>query len=144
MNIIDSLNDAIAQALNNLYDIHVTAADVVLQETRKEFVGDYTLVVFPYVKQARKSPEAVASEIGAAVKNLLPLVKGYNVVKGFLNLEVADEYWASYVWDHVGEESYGYAAAPEDAAPVVVEYSSPNTNKPLHLGPSDFRPAKRI
>ena len=134
MNIIDSLNDAIAQALNNLYDIHVTAADVVLQETRKEFVGDYTLVVFPYVKQARKSPEAVASEIGAAVKNLLPLVKCYNVVKGFLNLEVADEYWASYVWDHVGEESYGYAAAPEDAAPVVVEYSSPNTNKPLHLG----------
>ena len=101
MNITTTLSQAVADALKNLYGIETDAKTIVLQDTRKEFKGDYTLVVFPYVKQARKSPEAVAGEIGEAVKAALPLVEGYNVIKGFLNFEVADSYWISFVSEKV-------------------------------------------
>ena len=134
MNITTTLSQAVADALKNLYGIETDAKTIVLQDTRKEFKGDYTLVVFPYVKQARKSPEAVAGEIGEAVKAALPLVEGYNVIKGFLNFEVADSYWTSFVAEKVTDASFGMVKADPNEAPVVVEYSSPNTNKPLHLG----------
>lgn len=97
MDITVSLSQAVADVLKKLYGIEADAKSIVLQDTRKEFKGDYTLVVFPYVKQARKSPEAVASEIGEAVKNTLPEVAGINVIKGFLNFEIADSYWTSFV-----------------------------------------------
>ena len=97
MNIISSLTQTISQSLESLYGIVQPAGDIVLQETRREFSGDYTLVVFPYVKQARKSPEAVGQEIGTYVTQHLPLVSRYNVIKGFLNFEVADSYWLQFV-----------------------------------------------
>ena len=134
LNITDSLTKAIAQALKELYGVEQSASSIALQDTRREFRGDYTLVVFPYVKQARKSPEAVANEIGEAVKNLLPEVSGFNVIKGFLNFEIADSYWLHFLAETVVKSDYGIVKADANSAPVVVEYSSPNTNKPLHLG----------
>jgi arginyl-tRNA synthetase len=134
LNINDSLTGAISQALKELYGIEQQPADVVLQETRRDFKGDSTLVVFPYVKQARKSPEAVAAEIGEAVKKALPEVSGYNVIKGFLNFEIADSYWLRFLAETAGKPLYGITKSDANTAPVVVEYSSPNTNKPLHLG----------
>lgn len=128
------LKQAIASSLYTLYNIEATPEKIILQATKKEFVGDFTLVVFPYVKQARKSPEQVAQEIGAAVQAQAEDVKSYNVIKGFLNFEIADSYWSRFVAELVGDETYGLKAADPKAAPVVVEYSSPNTNKPLHLG----------
>ncbi len=133
-NINDSLAGAISLALKELYGIEQQPADVVLQETRRDFKGDSTLVVFPYVKQARKSPEAVAAEIGEAVKKALPEVSGYNVIKGFLNFEIADSYWLQFLAEKASDPLFGLAAVDAKASPVVVEYSSPNTNKPLHLG----------
>ena len=134
MNIVDTLSQSISDALAALYGIEAPAGGIQLQDTRRDFAGDYTLVVFPYVKQARKSPEAVANEIGNHVAQHLPLVKGYNVIKGFLNFEVADEYWLQFVRQTARNGRYGLADVDENEAPVVVEYSSPNTNKPLHLG----------
>ena len=134
MIITDALTQAVAAALKSLYGIEQEAENIQLQETRKEFAGDYTLVVFPYVKQARKSSEAVAAELGEAVKQSLGEVSGYNVVKGFLNFEIGDQYWAQFIAERAGESRYGLTDAGTEDTPVVVEYSSPNTNKPLHLG----------
>ncbi len=134
MNIVTSLTQAISQALQSLYGIEQQACDIVLQDTRREFSGDYTLVVFPYVKQARRSPETVAQEIGGYVKDNLPMVCGFNVIKGFLNFEVADEYWVKFVAEEASDTTFGLRQADPNSPQVVVEYSSPNTNKPLHLG----------
>ena len=134
MSITESLSIAISQALNHLYSINLLPGSIPLQETRRDFSGDYTLVVFPFVKQARKSPEAVANEIGDHVKEHHPEISAFNVVKGFLNFEVADGYWLRFVAERAGDARFGLAEVPADASPVVVEYSSPNTNKPLHLG----------
>ena len=128
------LQQAVAEVLNSLYNIEAKAENVVLGATKKEFVGDFTLVVFPYVKAARKSPEMVANEIGAAVAEKVADVKGYNVIKGFLNFEISDAYWTKFVNELMGNATYGLKPVDENAAPIVVEYSSPNTNKPLHLG----------
>ncbi|MBR5092396.1 MAG: arginine--tRNA ligase, partial [Bacteroidales bacterium] len=134
MNIATSLSQVISQALNALYSIEQAPSDIVLQETRRDFSGDYTLVVFPFVKQARKSPETLANEIGTHVIQHLDLIKNYNVVKGFLNFQVADTYWLQFVAANAALPGFGLAEASVDAPPVVVEFSSPNTNKPLHLG----------
>lgn len=129
-----NIQKAVSSALKSLYNIDAAPESVVLQTTKKEFVGDYTVVVFPYVKQARKSPEMVANELGAAVKELVAEVSDFNVIKGFLNFSVADSYWVSFVGDCGGNTGYGLKKPAADAKPVVIEYSSPNTNKPLHLG----------
>ena len=128
------LQQAVADALNRLYSLEVSPDTVVLQATKKEFTGDYTVVVFPYVKQARRSPEQVANELGAMVKESVSEVAGFNVIKGFLNFEIADNYWVDFVSEKNLDSSFGFKKANPDEAPVVVEYSSPNTNKPLHLG----------
>ena len=128
------LQQAVADALNRLYSLEVSPDTVVLQATKKEFTGDYTVVVFPYVKQARRSPEQVANELGAMVKESVSEVAGFNVIKGFLNFEIADNYWVDFVSEKNLDTSFGLKKANPDEAPVVVEYSSPNTNKPLHLG----------
>ena len=130
----NNLQQAVANALKSLYGIEAAPGTVVLQATKKEFEGDYTVVVFPYVKQARKSPEQVGNELGAEVSKAVAEVSGYNVIKGFLNFSVSDSYWAEFVDSKAGDASYGLRKALPDAKPVVVEYSSPNTNKPLHLG----------
>ena len=129
-----NLQQAVASALKKLYGIEAAPDTVVLQATKKEFEGDYTVVVFPYVKQARKSPEQVGNELGAEVNKAVAEVLGYNVIKGFLNFSVSDNYWIHFVDDKADDASYGLKKALPDAKPVVVEYSSPNTNKPLHLG----------
>ena len=134
MYITDHLTQSISAALASLYGINIDAADITLQETRREFAGDYTLVVFPYVKQAHKAPDAVANEIGAHVAANMPEVAGYNVVKGFLNFEIGDGYWLRFLAATAADDSFGLTKADDADAPVVVEYSSPNTNKPLHLG----------
>ena len=128
------LQQAVADALNRLYSLEVSPDTVVLQATKKEFTGDYTVVVFPYVKQARRSPEQVANELGAMVKESVSEVAGFNVIKGFLNFEIADNYWVDFVSEKNLDTSFGFKKANPAEAPVVVEYSSPNTNKPLHLG----------
>ncbi len=130
----NNLQQAVANALKSLYGIEAAPGTVVLQATKKEFEGDYTVVVFPYVKQTRKSPEQVGNELGAEVSKAVAEVSGYNVIKGFLNFSVSDSYWAEFVDSKAGDASYGLSKALPDAKPVVVEYSSPNTNKPLHLG----------
>ena len=129
-----NLQQAVSAALQSLYSIDAAPDTVVLQTTKKEFQGDYTIVVFPYVKQARRSPEQLANELGAAVKERVAEVTDYNVVKGFLNLSVSDSYWSQFIAQTACEPSYGLRTANPNAKPVVVEYSSPNTNKPLHLG----------
>ena len=129
-----NLQQAVSAALQSLYSIDAAPDTVVLQTTKKEFQGDYTIVVFPYVKQARRSPEQLANELGAAVKERVAEVTDYNVVKGFLNLSVSDAYWSQFIAQTACEPSYGLRTANPNAKPVVVEYSSPNTNKPLHLG----------
>ncbi len=129
-----NLQQAVAGALKRLYGIEVSPDTVVLQATKKEFVGDYTVVVFPYVKQARKSPEQVANELGADVKEAVAEVADFNVIKGFLNFSVDDAYWVRFVSDEAADPDFGITKPNPSASPVVVEYSSPNTNKPLHLG----------
>ena len=134
MNIAISLSQAISHALKDLYAVEQPPENIVLQETRRDFSGDYTLVVFPYVKQARKSPEAVGQEIGAHVQERHAEVAAFNVIKGFLNFEIADSYWLQLVAENAENTTFGIRNSSSDSAPVVVEYSSPNTNKPLHLG----------
>lgn len=128
------LQQSIAKCLNILYGIESTPESIILQDTKKEFTGDYTLVVFPYVKLARKSPEMVANEVGSMLKTEVPQVVSFNVVKGFLNISITDSYWTSFAADIYGNTAYGLKTVNPNQAPIVVEYSSPNTNKPLHLG----------
>ena len=128
------LQQSVSAALKQLYGLDILAENIVLQKTKKEFEGDLTIVVFPYVKAAKKSPEAVAEELGQYVKENVANIESYNVIKGFLNFVVRDSYWLAFVEENIGKSHFGYIEAGEDSAPIVVEYSSPNTNKPLHLG----------
>jgi arginyl-tRNA synthetase len=131
------LKDGIRAALESVYAIRVTEGDIVLQETRKEFTGDFTLVVFPYTRQAGQSPDAVAKAIGSYLAEHTALLEGFNVVKGFLNLSVAARKWAEFFTAASAspqDVTGAAAAANTDPALLMVEYSSPNTNKPLHLG----------
>ena len=130
----ETLQNIISNVLKELYNIDAEENTITLQKTKKEFTGDLTLVVFPFVKAARKAPEAVANEIGAAVAEKCPLVASFNVIKGFLNFEINEDYWVDFVMDNADAEKYGFKSAESGKAPIVVEYSSPNTNKPLHLG----------
>ena len=128
------LQQSVSNALKQLYNHDLAPENIVLQKTKKEFEGDFTIVVFPYVKAAKKSPEAVANELGEYVKANLANIESYNVIKGFLNFVVKTEYWLSFVKDNVCKSNFGYAEANTTSSPIVIEYSSPNTNKPLHLG----------
>jgi arginyl-tRNA synthetase len=136
MNFGNELQQQISKAIRELYSAEVPPESIVLQETRKEFEGDVTLVVFPFTKSSKKTPEQTAEEIGAAVKTGSSLVAGYNVVKGFLNITISDEFWKSF-FQTVSADVSGYVN-PEspirNPKSLMVEYSSPNTNKPLHLG----------
>lgn len=108
--------------------------DIALQQTRKEIVGDYTVNVFPFVRFAKRKPEEVAEIMGKAIVDAVTEVKEFNVIKGFLNLLVEDSYWLESSKLALENSDYGFKTAAKDSAPVVIEYSSPNTNKPLHLG----------
>jgi len=124
--------EATLKAVKHLYDTDVAAGDINLQETRKEFEGQVTIVTFPFTKFSKKSPEQTGNEIGAYLQNELKDVAGFNVIKGFLNISIADEYWISQLYNAVLHRDF--AIFKPNGKKVMVEYSSPNTNKPLHLG----------
>ena len=134
MNILNEINSAAKQAVSTLYGQDVPEKMVQLQKTKKEFEGNLTLVVFPFLKVSKKKPEDTAQEIGEWLKQNCKAVADYNVVKGFLNLVIAPAAWIGMLNDINKDEKYGETAATEDSPLVMIEYSSPNTNKPLHLG----------
>ena len=124
--------DAVIGAVQNLYNTTLNPADVSLQATRKEFEGQVTIVTFPFTRFSKKPPEQTGNEIGAYLERELPQVSGFNVIKGFLNISFADSYWISRLFDDIMPDTFAIAKA--NGQKVMVEYSSPNTNKPLHLG----------
>ena len=131
MNIEQFIQQHVSRCIESLYG-DTGGAPVQIQKTRKEFEGDMTLVVFPLLKLSRKSPEATAEEIGSALVGAVPEISGYNVVKGFLNISLSPRFWAERLNEILSTPGYGRRAA--NGRTVMVEYSSPNTNKPLHLG----------
>ena len=124
---------ALQNALKKLYDIDIEADANLVQPTRKGFTGDLTVVVFPWVKTARKSPDALGAEIGQQLLENLDCIQEFNVVKGYLNLQIKEDFWLRLLEQESDNEGYGRLETC-DEAPVLIEYSSPNTNKPLHLG----------
>ena len=135
MTIEQKIVDAVKQGIKSLYGAEVEEKQIQLQKTKKEFEGNLTVVVFPFVKTARKKPEDVGAELGAYLKeNASDVVADFNVVKGFLNLVVSTSAWIGLLNEINGEEKFGFVAPTEKSPLVMIEYSSPNTNKPLHLG----------
>ena len=134
MNLELTLTISVAKAVKSLYDLVPETNLLQLQKTKKEFEGDLTVVTFPFVKAARKSPEQVGQEIGEYLLKDTELVSRFNVVKGFLNLSINKSYWLETLTDIHSNTDFGIKKATEDAALMMIEYSSPNTNKPLHLG----------
>ena len=134
MNIENQISSTILEAVKALYGQDVPEKMVQLQKTKKEFEGSLTLVVFPFVKMAKKKPEEVAEEIGQYLVEKCPAVAAYNVVKGFLNLVIAQEAWLNLLNTIDADDHFGEKQADDKSPLVMIEYSSPNTNKPLHLG----------
>ena len=134
MKIEDKLVASVINGLKALYGQEVPEKMVQLQKTKKEFEGHLTLVVFPFLKMSRKGPEQTAQEIGEYLKVNEPAVAAFNVIKGFLNLTIASATWIDLLNEIQADEQYGLVKATETSPLVMIEYSSPNTNKPLHLG----------
>ena len=134
MKIEDKLVASVISGLKALYSQEVPEKMVQIQKTKKEFEGHLTLVVFPFLKMSRKGPEQTAQEIGEYLKVNEPAVAAFNVIKGFLNLTIASATWIDLLNEIQADEQYGLVKATETSPLVMIEYSSPNTNKPLHLG----------
>ena len=134
MKIEDKLVASVLNGLKALYGQEVPEKMVQLQKTKKEFEGHLTLVVFPFLKMSKKGPEQMAQEIGEYLKANEPAVAAFNVIKGFLNLTIASATWIELLNEIQADEQYGLVQATETSPLVMIEYSSPNTNKPLHLG----------
>ena len=128
------ISQGISDALKSLYGVEVKPQTIVPQATRKEFEGNLTVVVFPFLKASHKSPEETAREIGDWLEANVPAVEKFNVVKGFLNITISPKFWATVLNDMLANSDYGFIKPTESSRLVMVEYSSPNTNKPLHLG----------
>ncbi|MEJ6558082.1 MAG: arginine--tRNA ligase, partial [Flavobacteriaceae bacterium] len=128
----DQLSPAIATFLAASYTVDIT--DLEFQQTRKEFAGDITLVVFSLLRSIKANPVSLGNEIGAYLVSEINWITDFNVVKGFLNLSIADEFYVAQLNDIAAAPNYGHLAANPDKGVALVEYSSPNTNKPLHLG----------
>ena len=131
MNIETFISDAVRRSVEALYG-ELGDEQLQIQKTRREFEGDYTLVTFPLLRRSRKSPEATATEIGEYMAANVPEIASFNVIKGFLNLSLDSAFWAARFAEVAADERFGQA--PATGRTVMVEYSSPNTNKPLHLG----------
>ncbi|QZE15453.1 arginine--tRNA ligase [Halosquirtibacter laminarini] len=128
------IKSRVKEAVVALYQSEVDESQVQIQQTRKEFDGDKTVVVFPFLRISKKSPEVTAQEIGDYLKEHMDEISDYNIVKGFLNLSISTSYWVG-VLDHIASvNQYGFKSVTDDSELVMIEYSSPNTNKPLHLG----------
>ncbi len=134
MKIEDKLVASVISGLKALYGQEVPEKMVQIQKTKKEFEGHLTLVVFPFLKMSRKGPEQTAQEVGEYLKANEPAVAAFNVIKGFLNLTIASATWIQLLNEIQADEQYGLVKATEGSPLVMIEYSSPNTNKPLHLG----------
>ena len=134
MNIEKQIIEAAMSVIEELYGQKAAENTIALQKTRSDFEGNLTLVVFPFLKMSRKSPEATAQEIGAMLKEKCSAIADFNVVKGFLNLVISPAAWISMLNDIEADDCFGMKKATDDSPLVMIEYSSPNTNKPLHLG----------
>ena len=133
MSIVNQVKPLVVKALKDLYGQDFSEQELTINTTKPEFEGDYTLVLFSFVKQLKKSPEQLGSEIGEALVKTNPdIFTAHNVIKGFLNLTVADNYWLSFLHKNYADTKFG--SKPANGQKVMVEYSSPNTNKPIHLG----------
>lgn len=133
MSVTRHIRTAVIAALQDLYQQSFTEKDFQVNQTKPEFEGDYTVVLFSLVKQLKKSPDAIGNELGQKlIAGNAGLFSGFNLIKGFLNLSIDNSYWTGILTRHVRDESYGIK--PSTGRRVMVEYSSPNTNKPLHLG----------
>jgi len=129
---MDFILEETIKAVKALYQTEISASDINLQETRKEFEGQITVVTFPFTRFSKKSPEQTGNEIGEYLQANLSEVAGFNVIKGFLNLSITDEFWLTLFRKAIAKDDFG--SFPSNGRKVLVEYSSPNTNKPLHLG----------
>ncbi len=134
MSIENILSQATAQAVNELYGLAVEPQTIVPQATRKEFEGNLTIVVFPFLRASHKAPDATAQEIGEYLATNCEAVEKFNVIKGFLNISIKPSFWAQLLDNISRDENYGFKQETPDSKLVMIEYSSPNTNKPLHLG----------
>jgi arginyl-tRNA synthetase len=121
------------EAVRHLYGQEIKPESIGLEKTKKEFIGDFTIVVFPLLKISRKSPEATATEIGTFIRDNVKEISEFRVIKGFLNLVLSDHFWIKFLTKQSVHPEFGFQK-PRHERPVVLEYSSPNTNKPLHLG----------
>ncbi len=133
MSIESLLTSKVIEAVKQCYGADVEAGNIQLQATRKEFAGDLTVVVFPFTRFSKKSPEETAKQLGDYLREHIDEIKDYNVVKGFLNIEISSAYWLGVLNEVAREEKYGYRKEKSGSS-YMIEYSSPNTNKPLHLG----------
>ncbi len=133
MNIVETIKSTAVKAIDELYDLKLEARHVQVNTTNPEFEGDYTLVLFALIKHLKKLPEVLGNEIGNhLIENNAELFTGFNIIKGFLNLTVSSEYWTAFLMEQYSNKTFG--CKPASSKKVMVEYSSPNTNKPLHLG----------
>lgn len=133
MNLEQSIQQLVHEAVAQLYQVEAAVSQIQIQKTKKEFEGDITVVTFPFVKPARKSPEMVGQEIGEYLQLHNPLISAFNVIKGFLNLSINRSYWIGLLNNISTDVSFGNNKVV-DGLTMMIEYSSPNTNKPLHLG----------
>lgn len=134
MDIENKLISSVIKGIKALYNQEVPAAQVQIQKTKKEFEGHLTLVVFPFLRASKKGPEQTAQEIGEYLQQHEPAVAAFNVIKGFLNLTIASSTWIELLNEIHTNEQYGIVPVTDQSPLVMIEYSSPNTNKPLHLG----------
>ncbi len=133
MSLTNEIKQATTAAISSLYTVNIPENSILVNATKPEFEGDYTVVLFAFVKQLKKSPDALGQELGGyLVANNPTLFTGFNVIKGFLNLSIIDSFWTDFLQSQYTNTTYGIA--PKNGEKVMVEYSSPNTNKPLHLG----------
>jgi len=133
MGIVTQVQNAVSRELKSLYNAAIEGTEIQINETKPEFEGEYTVVLFALLKPLKKSPDTLGNELGIRLLSTYPqLFSDFNVIKGFLNLSIADEYWLNLLFTEYHNDRYGYH--PRNDKRVMIEYSSPNTNKPLHLG----------
>ncbi len=133
MSIVDTIKQVAAEAIKKVFRVEINAADIAVNATKPEFEGDYTIVLFSLIKQLKKAPDVAGNELGNyLLQNHFDLFSAFNVIKGFLNLVIADSYWINFLQENYNNKSFG--SKEKTGKKVMVEYSSPNANKPLHLG----------
>ncbi|MCU4175162.1 arginine--tRNA ligase [Carboxylicivirga sp. N1Y90] len=134
MGIENQLKTSVVKAVKELYGAEIALESIQLQVTRKDMKGDYTIVVFPLLKVSKKNPVETGNELGAFIKNDCQNVSEFDVIKGFLNIQLSHAYWIDFLNKIGNDDSYGIKKVTDESSQVMIEYSSPNTNKPLHLG----------